>query len=110
MLKIVVLCMAGFSSSILKQNIEEAGKRRGLEVSVSYRWASFDAGDVPDFDVILLAPHLAKLAKYSKLQNLFQSLRIPIGVIDGVVYGTADGEKIVDQVLDLISEKKKEGD
>lgn len=104
MLKVLVLCMGGFSSSLLVKNIEEAGRRRGLEIKVSYRWRSWSR-NIQDYSVILVAPHLANLLKYSpRLQKFFQNLRIPVGAIDGLAYSTADGEKIVDQVLDLLSE------
>lgn len=95
MKKIVLLCAAGMSTSLLVQKIQKAAKEKGLEYNIA-AFPIAEAGEhLKGTDIILLGPQVKyKLKEITNLAN-----PIPVEVIDMVAYGMMDGEKIVNEIL-----------
>lgn len=64
MLKVVICCGAGMSSSFLTQKLQNDAKARGLENEVSFDFFSLEAGiaeakeRLKNYDVAMCCPHL----------------------------------------------------
>lgn len=105
-IKVVLVCAAGMSSSLLEEKIRqaavEAGRDMELKAVDASRMSLWDY-DKETMDVILVAPHV----RFKKKGIIKQSE--PYGVIvqdiDSIAYGMVDGEKIFSQVLDALNNK-----
>ncbi|MEF2609892.1 MAG: PTS sugar transporter subunit IIB [Faecalicoccus sp.] len=98
MKNILLVCNAGMSTSILVEKMKQVAKNKGLDVHI---WAlsSSEARHVDEHvDCVLIGPQL----KFA-LQNIKEMFPDkPVDVIDMRVYGMIDGEKALQQALDLI--------
>ncbi len=67
MLKIMVTCGGGFSSSALVTHLNKDAKEKGLGEEVEFVFRPFDFGGIGDMinsvDIVMLCPHLAHNAK-----------------------------------------------
>ena len=107
MIKVVLVCAAGMSSSLLEEKIRQAASDSGrlMELkAVDATTISLWDYDKDTMDVILVAPQVR-----FKERGIIQKAE-PYGVvvqdIDTVAYGMVDGEKIFNQVLDAFDNKE----
>lgn len=96
MLKILLLCSGGMSTSILMKKIEQAAQAQGKEVKVEAYGAASAPQHVGKWDVCLLGPQVR-----FELENVKKTLDFPVEVIDMLHYGMADGEKVYAQAVRL---------
>ncbi|EFR87460.1 PTS sugar transporter subunit IIB [Listeria marthii] len=97
---IMLVCSAGMSTSLLVKKMTEAIEKKQVEATViAVAEADFDKykGDV---DVVLLAPQVRFLEK--NLKRVLDPLGIPVAIINGIDYGTMDGEKVLNDALAMI--------
>ncbi|QTN00709.1 PTS sugar transporter subunit IIB [Sediminibacillus dalangtanensis] len=101
-MKIALLCALGMSTSLLVDRMQKAAADRSIEVEV-------DAYSVDDMDeqlktadVILLGPQIRY--KQNELFKKAKSANTPIAIIDMKAYGIRDGEKVLDQALELLDQ------
>lgn len=100
MRKIVLLCSAGMSTSILIKKMEEAASAQGYEVSVSAHSVSHASSVGADADVVLLGPQVR-----FNLKNVQQALpNVPVDVIDMRAYGTMNGGAVIDAVKAILND------
>lgn len=97
MKKIILLCAAGMSTSILIQRMRDAVKTQGLDCTIEAFPTSMAQSVGKDADVVLLGPQVR--FELRKVQGL---LNCPVDVIDMVSYGTLNGKKVLEQALKLI--------
>ena len=100
MKKIVLLCSAGMSTSILVKKMQEAADAENYAVEVSAHAVSEAARVGADADVVLLGPQVRfNLAKVKKeLPNT------PVEVIDMRAYGTMNGQAVIDEVKKILKD------
>ena len=105
-IKVVLVCAAGMSSSLLEEKIRQAAAAAGKEMelkAVDSTTISMWNYEQNLMDVILVAPQV----RFKKRSILEQSA--PFGVIvqdiDTIAYGMVDGELIFKQVMDALEEK-----
>ena len=98
MKRILLVCCAGMSTSLLVTRMEEAAKKQGLDVKI---WATSEKALEQDFsqnpaDVIMVGPQIRYL-----LNNIKQIVNhsIPVELIDMRTYGMMDGKKVLEQAL-----------
>lgn len=105
-IKVILVCAAGMSSSLLEEKIRQAAAASGRQMELK----AVDATTMSlwDYkkdvmDVILVAPQV----RFKKRGIIKQSE--PYGVIvrdiDTIAYGMMDGERIFEQVLEALEEK-----
>ena len=105
-IKVVLVCAAGMSSSLLEEKIRQAATASGRKMEIK----AFDATTMSlwdyekdTMDVILVAPQV----RFKKRGIIKQAE--PYGVIvtdiDTIAYGMMDGKKIFDQVLEALENK-----
>lgn len=97
----MLVCSAGMSTSLLVKKMTEAIKNNHVDATViAVAEADFDKykGNV---DVVLLAPQVRFLEK--NLKRVLDPLGIPVSIINGIDYGTMDGEKVLNDALAMIN-------
>ena len=98
MVKILLVCSAGMSTSMMVKKMQGEAEKRGLESKI---WAVGDAEaaeNIKEADVMLLGPQVRFLEP--KMKGVAEGK--PVAVIDMLAYGTMDGAKVLDQALNLI--------
>ena len=98
MKKIILLCAAGMSTSVLVQKMKEAAKEIKLDCEIAAHPVSTAAEVGENADVILLGPQVRFELK--KVKDLCPNC--PVDVIDMTSYGTMNGKKVIEQALKLI--------
>ncbi|EAD9439677.1 PTS sugar transporter subunit IIB [Listeria monocytogenes] len=97
---IMLVCSAGMSTSLLVKKMTEAIEKQQVDAAViAVAEADFDKykGNV---DVVLLAPQVRFLEK--NLKRVLDPLGIPVAIINGIDYGTMDGEKVLNDAPAMI--------
>lgn len=95
-MKILVVCNAGMSSSILVQKVRNYGKTIGEEVHIKSESSSFLSSEVGKWDVCLVGPQLMFAVEQVK-----SILKIPTEVVDMRIYAVADGKGAFEQAKKL---------
>ena len=105
-IQVLIICAAGMSSSLLIDAIEKAGSEAGYSLNVityhsigSAYW-NFEKHSV---DFVLVAPQIRFLRR--GIEKLASPHGIPVVVIEPTSYGMADGESLLQQIMNAINEK-----
>ena len=102
-MKILLVCAAGMSTSLLVTKMQKAAAARGLTVEIVAH-ASPDFDQVyKEFDAILLGPQVR--FRQQDWAPVAAAAGIPLGVINTVDYGMMNGEKVLDQALAMVKSK-----
>ncbi|GAA6238254.1 MAG: lactose/cellobiose PTS transporter subunit IIB [Spiroplasma phoeniceum] len=97
MKKILLVCSAGMSTSILVKKMEEAAEIMNVDVHVEVK-AMVEAQSVlENYDVILLGPQV----KYIE-NNIKSMTEKPVSVISANVYALGKGKEALELALQLI--------
>lgn len=103
-IKILLCCGAGMSSGFMAQKARKAAKKRGLNATIDAKSEAEAAGFLPTVDVLLLGPHYE--AQKEQFKEIAKPLNVPVDVIPKTIYGTLDGEKLLDFAMDIIEKHK----
>ncbi|TDW16527.1 PTS system cellobiose-specific IIB component [Breznakia blatticola] len=98
MTKIVLVCAAGMSTSLLVEKIKKAAEMKGLDYEVSAHPVAQVVEKASGADVILLGPQVR--FQLNKVKDLLP--KIPVEAIDMAAYGTMDGDKVIEQVQRMV--------
>jgi len=102
MKKILLVCAAGMSTSLLVTKMKKIAKERGLDVEISATSGENLAREAEDIDILLLGPQIGfKKEEYQKKYGN----KFPVEVINPVDYGMMNGEKVLDDALKLTEKK-----
>lgn len=96
-MKILVVCNAGMSSSILVNKIKKYAESIGEAIEVQAVSSASIQNETNRWDVCLLAPQI----QYA-LNEVQQKLQIPTAVVDMRVYAMADGKAAYEAARQLI--------
>lgn len=95
-LRVLLVCSFGLSTSLLTEAMVEAAAARSLPLVVDSAGTDrLSPALAADWDVILLGPQVRYAEAGARRTGL------PVGVIDGFVYATGDGEAALAQALGL---------
>ena len=98
MVKVLLVCSAGMSTSLMVTKMKDSAKAKWIEAEI---WAVSESeaiDNLPNADVLLLGPQVRFLE--SKMKGLAGDK--PVAVIDMQAYGTMNGEKVLEQALNLL--------
>lgn len=99
MKKILLVCSAGMSTSMLVKKMQEAAENEGKDYEVEALALSEAETKVDDVDVILLGPQVRfQKAQVDKVANG----KVPVDVIDMQQYGMMDGERVLKHAESLM--------
>ncbi len=97
--KIMLVCSAGMSTSLLVTKMQKEAVTRGLEIEI-FAVSEADSKNHSDINVVLLGPQVRFLL--GKMKERFGALGVDVEVIDSINYGMMNGAKVLDQALGLI--------
>lgn len=97
-MRIVLVCYAGMSTSMLVTRMQKVAKERGIDAEIEAIAAS-ELDDLGDANVILLGPQ----ARYAlnDVKEIADEKGINVDVIDSETYGTMNGAAVLDLALKL---------
>ena len=99
MVKVMLVCNMGMSTSMLVKKMQESADRRGIDARI---WAGPEAKaavEAADADVVLLGPQI----RYLEDRIAAQVTPVPVSVVDVMQYGRMDGDAVLDSALDHIA-------
>ena len=99
MVKILLCCAAGMSTSLLVENMKKAAAEKGIEAKI---WAVSEqvVASQGDFDVLLLGPQIRYRLK--AMEKEYGS-KVPVAMIDMRMYGKMDGKGTLEFALGLLN-------
>lgn len=99
MKRIILVCAAGMSTSMMVTRMNEAAAKLGLKVIIK----AIPEGILRDYenemDILLLGPQVGFMLK--RLKDTYEPKGISVFVIDSIDYGTMNGEKVLKKVLGI---------
>lgn len=101
MVRILLCCAAGMSTSLLVTKMEEAAAKKGIEAkiwAVSEQVVSKEEGN---FDVLLIGPQIRY--KFNDLNKRYGE-KLPVSMIDMKDYGRMNGEAVLELGLKLYND------
>lgn len=105
MIKIMLACSAGMSTSILVGKMRETAEKHGIKAEI---WAipeSELSSKIDTCDVLLLGPQVRFILP--RAEELAKPLGIPVEVIDMKYYGVCNGAAVLKQALNMYKSNKK---
>lgn len=106
MKKIMLVCNAGMSTSLLVNKMDEASAAFTEEIEIFASPESEAQKMLGQVDVVLLGPQVSYI--FSEFEQAAMPYGIPVAVIETIDYGRMDGKKVLDLALTLIDNNKKE--
>ncbi|MCJ0087801.1 PTS sugar transporter subunit IIB [Clostridioides difficile] len=103
MIKIMLACSAGMSTSLLVTKMEDAARENGIEAKI---WAISEVNlknEIENCDVLLLGPQVRYVL--GKATEMAKPYNIPVEVINMMDYGRCNGKAVLDRAVELNSSK-----
>lgn len=100
MKKILFVCSAGMSTSLLVTKTQQAAKERNVDVEVFAMSEAEAKSHVGSCAAILLGPQVRFLLP--GIKKMVEGLNIKVDVINTIHYGRLDGNAVLDQILGMI--------
>lgn len=99
MIRVMLLCSAGMSTSLLVEKIKKAAAERAVELDITARSEAEAKNYIDQCQVILLGPQVRFLL--ASIQKLAEGKQVRVDTIANVSYGRMDGNAVLDQILEL---------
>lgn len=98
-MKIRLVCSAGMSTSMLVNKMRESAAERGIEADIDAVGQADLKSHLDGTNVILIGPQVRYLEK--KIRQQTDPLGIKVDIIDSMAYGLMQGDKVLDQAIEL---------
>lgn len=108
MLKTVILCAVGMSSSVVVKSVRKAAEKKGVEIDIHCQpGLTYRDMDYSQIDVVLLAPQLGGQAP--EIIDYFDAndIKVPVEKINQLDYALAKGENVLNRIIYLYDEAHK---
>ena len=100
MKKILLVCNAGMSTSMLVQKMTKSAQEKGIDVSIEAKSLSEAKKDIENVDVVLLGPQIRyELENVKKVAGT-----TPVEAINMQDYGLMNGKGVLERALKLMGE------
>ncbi|AST57012.1 cytochrome c biogenesis protein [Thermoanaerobacterium thermosaccharolyticum] len=100
-MKILLVCAAGMSTSLLVKKMEKEAQNRNLDVTIAAKPIDELENVIDNYDIILLGPQIKYKEVYVK--ELVKDRGKVYAVIPPMMYGMVDGNGALDMALKLSS-------
>ncbi len=100
-LKILLVCSAGTSTSLVVEKMQQQAKKDNKEYKVEACGQAVAQDLIPNYDVILLSPGL----RFNLKQFITMFPLKPIDIINSMAYGMLDANAIIMQAEKLMEMK-----
>ncbi len=98
MKKILLVCNAGMSTSMLVAKMKKAAEMKKVEVSIEAKSLSEAKKEIAEVDIVLLEPQIRyELSNVKKIAG-----SVPVEAIDMKDYGMMNGEKVLTHALEVM--------
>lgn len=97
MKKIVLMCNAGMSTSILVSKMRNAALEKGYDCVIEACSVQEAKDKASDADIVLLGPQVR-----FELKKVQAVVTCPVEVIDMSSYGMMDGARVLNSAIDVI--------
>ncbi len=98
MKKILLVCNAGMSTSMLVAKMKKAAEGKGIDVSIEAKSLSEAKKEIAEVDIVLLGPQIRyELANVKKIAGT-----VPVEAIDMKDYGMMNGEKVLTHAMEVM--------
>ncbi|MDR0922951.1 MAG: PTS sugar transporter subunit IIB [Hungatella sp.] len=105
-IKILMCCGAGMSSSLLAKQLKKAAGKKGIPCIIEAQSDINIRQRVKNAHILLIAPHC--MHNLNEFNKVAKTAGIPIYLIPHEIYGMQKGEELLSIVLDLLN--MNEGD
>lgn len=100
MKKILLLCAAGMSTSLLVTKMRNAATEKGIDVEIEATPVDTFRENLEKYDIFLLGPQVR--FKKDELDKIAKEVGKKVEVINMIDYGTMNGKKVLETVLALL--------
>lgn len=100
MKKVLFVCQAGMSTSLLVTKTLEAAKAKGVELTIEAYSEAEAKNHLDGVSVILLGPQVRFLL--GNIKKMVEGKNINVEVIDSISYGRMDGNALLKQITKLL--------
>lgn len=103
MIKAMICCGGGFSSSTMANYIAEGIKNNHMEDQISIEFCPFtlSAKKYPEYDIIVCCPHLDRQVKEHNRRYIQDA--IPMYVLPPRMYGPVDIKDLYEDIQDILA-------
>ena len=101
MVRVLIVCSWGMSTSLLADSLLAAAAAAHYELQVEALSAGEYAARVEECEVVLIAPQIRHLRK--SIEKLATSVGKPVAMIEPFYYATMNGQAVLEQVMLLVS-------
>ena len=102
MVRIMLCCASGMSTSLLVEKMKRSAKEKGIEVDIWAVGANEVRENADKADIILLGPQV----KYAQKKIEADAPNVPVANIGMREYGMMNGAAVLQQALEMINENK----
>lgn len=99
--KILLLCSAGMSTSLVVRKMREVAEKKGLEVEIEAMGLEEFHNKLEEYDVFLLGPQVRY--KKDELDGIAREVGKRVEVINSMDYAMMKGEEILNFAYSLMS-------
>lgn len=100
MIRILLFCSAGMSTSMLVTKMKKAAKAKDInDVEIEALPQAQMLSHADDANVVLLGPQIKFMLP--KAKKIFDPKGIPVSVINSMDYGMLNGEKVLESALKM---------
>ncbi len=100
MKRILLVCSAGMSTSLLVQKMQEYAQSNNIESHIQAVSEAESKTLWQDYDVLLLGPQVRFLK--AKMEEMTEG-KIPVDIIDMRAYGSLNGEAVFNAAVALLN-------
>lgn len=97
MKKIVLLCSAGMSTSLLVTKMREYAESIGYECQINAYGVALASEEAEGADIVLLGPQV----RFQR-ESIQKRFTCPVEIIEPTAYGTMNGKAVMEMVLKKI--------
>ena len=103
MLKVMFVCCAGMSTSLLVEKVNQAAEKAGVAMEVFAMGETEAKKNLSQADILLLGPQVRYLE--NSFKKSLEGSKTKLGVVDMIAYGRMDGEKVLAQIMEMTEQK-----
>lgn len=100
MKRILLICAAGMSTSMLMKKMSEYAIQVGEEATIEAHGVDVLKDIINEYDAVLVAPQIR--FKLAEVQGIAEAAGKKAAAIEPMAYGSMNGEKVFKQALSLI--------
>lgn len=101
-MKILLVCNAGMSTSMLVQRMQKAAQEQGIDLKITAMGVTAAERELNDWDVVMLGPQVRHNLKALQAKGS----KTPIEVIDMRDYGLMNGANVLKKAIEVIEKNK----